>query len=172
MTPAPRVVITEQHVTRILELKQTSVTDDITPKMVVDDARNPESPLHDLFDWDDAVAAERWRITQARVVLRRVSLVIVVQDLEVRTPMFVRNPDAPVHEQSYIEVKSLEHDPARARRVITMEFARMESALRRMRTLATALDLLDDVDQLLLQVIGVRKKFDGDTPEEPSVDAH
>lgn len=38
----------------------------LTPELVVDAARPEHSPLHDLFEWDDSVAGERWRREQAR----------------------------------------------------------------------------------------------------------
>jgi len=50
----------------------------VTPKMVVDDARNPNSPLHNYFDWDDKEAAEKWRIEQAQYLIRHI--VVTVMD--------------------------------------------------------------------------------------------
>ena len=40
----------------------------ITPEMVVDAARDPNSPLHSAFTWDDAQAAHEHRLAQARVL--------------------------------------------------------------------------------------------------------
>lgn len=37
---------------------------------VVQAARNPDSPLHESFTWDDDEAAERWRLHQARNLIR------------------------------------------------------------------------------------------------------
>jgi len=50
-------------------------TGSITPEGVVDDARNPASPLHENFDWDNATAAESWREHTARNLIG--SLVVV-----------------------------------------------------------------------------------------------
>lgn len=44
----------------------------ISPQIVLEAARDETSPLHDYFDWDDASAAERYRLVQARVLLRLV----------------------------------------------------------------------------------------------------
>ena len=41
----------------------------LTPKAVVDNARNPESALHRHFEWNDAAAAEKYRHQQARVII-------------------------------------------------------------------------------------------------------
>lgn len=40
------------------------------PASVVEFARNPESALHEHFTWEDAVAAEQWRLSQARQIIR------------------------------------------------------------------------------------------------------
>lgn len=43
-------------------------------KAVVDFARNPKTALHKRFDWDDGVAAEKWRIQQARVLIATITI--------------------------------------------------------------------------------------------------
>ena len=43
----------------------------VTPEIVVEAARDPASPLHSAFTWDDAQAAHEHRLAQARVLLRR-----------------------------------------------------------------------------------------------------
>ena len=42
---------------------------DFGPIHVVRDARNPESPLHPCFEWNDQVAGERYREQQAATIL-------------------------------------------------------------------------------------------------------
>ena len=40
------------------------------PRDVVESARSEASPLHDSFEWNDAVAGENWRMEQARKLIR------------------------------------------------------------------------------------------------------
>lgn len=40
-----------------------------TPQQILDYARNPNSELHKCFEWDDTVAAEKYRLQQARNVV-------------------------------------------------------------------------------------------------------
>ena len=56
----------------IAELRRIARANDgvLAPENVVNAARSVRSPLHKLFDWDDTKAAEKWRIHQARQVLR------------------------------------------------------------------------------------------------------
>lgn len=48
---------------------------ELTPRLVLDRARDPQHPLHDRFEWDDAKAAESHRLTQAGDLIRSVKVV-------------------------------------------------------------------------------------------------
>lgn len=47
----------------------------LNPKDVVDEARNPKSPLHSCFEWNDSKAAERYRLEQARELIMKVTVI-------------------------------------------------------------------------------------------------
>jgi hypothetical protein len=47
----------------------------LTPRLVVDQARDASHPLHDRFEWNDAVAGEAWRRQQAHEMIRSVRVV-------------------------------------------------------------------------------------------------
>lgn len=51
-----------------------------TPHALVDVARDPASPLHKYFEWDDAKAAEQYRITQARYYMRSINIEYVTEE--------------------------------------------------------------------------------------------
>ena len=48
----------------------------LTPANLVDASRPEEAPLHNEFEWDDHVAAEEFRRTQARLMISNLSIVI------------------------------------------------------------------------------------------------
>jgi hypothetical protein len=65
----------------------------LSPADVVEDARNPNSPLHDIFIWDDTAAAHSYRILQAQTIIRTV---VRVGTYERRSQhVVVRNTPAP-----------------------------------------------------------------------------
>lgn len=41
----------------------------------LEDARKPSSPLHKQFQWDDSIAAEEYRMDQARYLIRSIEVV-------------------------------------------------------------------------------------------------
>jgi hypothetical protein len=47
----------------------------LTPAHVVDAARPADHPLHERFEWDNAVAGEAYRLDQARRLIRSVRVV-------------------------------------------------------------------------------------------------
>lgn len=50
----------------------------VRPHDLLESARDPASPLHAAFEWDNTVAAEKWRLSQASCIL--VSIEIVEKD--------------------------------------------------------------------------------------------
>lgn len=46
-----------------------SIGETATPEQILDKARDPDTELHKCFDWDDRVAAEKWRLQQARQIV-------------------------------------------------------------------------------------------------------
>ena len=61
-----------QKIGESLEKIRVNAGGELTPIDVVNAARSPKSALHDYFEWDDSVAAEQFRLNQARGVIRLV----------------------------------------------------------------------------------------------------
>jgi len=49
---------------------------DLTPEIVVNEAANPEHPLHGKFVWDDTEAARMYRKVQAQLLIRSVKVTV------------------------------------------------------------------------------------------------
>lgn len=82
--------------------------EEVTPANVLEKARNKRTELHKCFEWDDSIAGEKYRLIQARDIIRH--FVIYTPDEEnlpkIRsyqistectryepTRMFLQNPD-------------------------------------------------------------------------------
>lgn len=52
----------------------------LTPRSLVNASRDANAPLHNEFEWNDSVAAEKYREDQARCIIRH--LIIVRTDVE------------------------------------------------------------------------------------------
>jgi hypothetical protein len=61
----------------------------LTPPDVVGAARPKDAPLHSAFEWDNGLAAEQFRLVQARTLIRAVQVVYEDSDGTERTaPVF------------------------------------------------------------------------------------
>ena len=47
----------------------SALGDEVTPDELVNAAKNEQSELHKCFDWDNDIAAEKWRKHQARKIM-------------------------------------------------------------------------------------------------------
>ena len=52
-----------------------SIGDVAEPEQIVDKARDEQTELHKCFEWDDSIAAEKYRVEQAKDVVRHIYLV-------------------------------------------------------------------------------------------------
>lgn len=64
----PKVVAKELN--RILKRNKNK----LTAELVVEDARDPKSPLHSYFTWDDTEAGAKWRLWEAQHMIRSVKV--------------------------------------------------------------------------------------------------
>jgi hypothetical protein len=130
----------------------------LTPEIVVDDARNEDSPLHDLFDWNAERAAMQYWLDRARQIIRSVRVVFRNERTIVRAPFYVRDPTVPNDEQGYISLAEVRGKDDVARDVLLDEFNRAAAALRRAREVAAALDMTAEIDHLMSDIVGLRER--------------
>ena len=60
---------------------EMSSLQDITPSNVLELAKNEDTELHGAFEWDDSVAAEKYRLGQARHLIQ---CIVVRQDTDAK----------------------------------------------------------------------------------------
>jgi len=118
----------------------------LTAALVVKAASKEGSPLHSYFEWDDTVAGARYRMEQARDLIRSVDVRFTIEDSEILIPKYMRDPDMDNDEQGYVTVESLRGSKANARRALTYECDRADAVLSRARHIAVGLGLADKID--------------------------
>lgn len=78
----------------------------VTAHGLLDAARSRNSPIHRFFDWNDSSAAEKYRLSQARMLIRCV--VVEVDGVETRKyvpPVYVDGKH-----RAYVEIEMARHD--------------------------------------------------------------
>ena len=121
----------------------------LTPEAVVEAARSEDDPMHSYFEWDDAKAGEKYRVDQARTLIRSVRVEVEVGERVVKTVAYVRDPSVSDDAQGYRAVRRIAADPDDARAALVAEFARAASALKRARDLAVAFDLAEQIGEMV-----------------------
>lgn len=58
-------------------------SENITPEQVLEKAKDEDSELHKCFEWDDSIAAEKYRLAQARQIIQ---LIVTVPDKKEEPP--------------------------------------------------------------------------------------
>jgi hypothetical protein len=147
--------LSDEQVQRVADLEDNGI---LTPKSVVDDARKTKSPLHELFQWNDALAAEEHRLDQARAIIRSVEVIVQMTETTIRVSSYVRDPT--LHpEQGYRRIQS---PGAREHRVeiAVAELDRALGALRRAQGIALALGVESGVDAEIISLQSWREHLE------------
>lgn len=130
-----------------LDLLRKQFHGELTPKDVLDDARHDNSPLHGYFEWNDGAAAEAYRLSQARGLIRSVVAVYVRDDAPaVRTKAFVHiaEPSAP-HYREASHAMQLEKT---RKLVLQRAWGELQSWRKRYRDLQEFSELFDVIDEV------------------------
>src|SRR5262252_3360377 len=94
------------------ELKKLRTKDGrLTAERVVEAARDPKSPLHAWFEWNESKAAQKWWLEQARALIVWAEIKVVVEERTYTVPSFVRDPKAKPSEQGYRALEDVQKDP-------------------------------------------------------------
>jgi hypothetical protein len=128
----------------------------LSPHAVLDAASDPRHPLHSAFDWDDSEAAAKWRLEQARTLIRSVRVVIETTTSPLRAPLYVRSPQAPSSVAQYQSVVTIKQDELASRMVVESELRAARSHLVRALAIATSLGLQDELRGILDAIKKVR----------------
>jgi len=157
-----RQQVTEKAKAALAEITRMSKENGgkITAEAVLAAARDSDNPLHDYFEWDDDKAAEKYRIMQARALIRCCRVEVTVNKREISLPYYKRDPDQEPAVQGYIETTRLRTKEDAAHDVITREFQRIGTLLKRARDLASYFDMEAELEDLSERFDIVRKRLD------------
>ena len=140
---------TRKQVEARLEKIRAHNSGTLRPDDVVADAKSDKSPLHAFFEWDDSAAAHQFRLDQARTLIRNVKVEMSSSTQTIIAPYYVRDPRVGSDEQGYCATMEIKSDADVATDALRYEFDRAISLLERAVTIADALGLGAQVQELL-----------------------
>jgi hypothetical protein len=118
----------------------------LVPSLIVELARSPTSALHDFFEWDDTIAAAKFRISQARDLIRHVRVNI---DVGGQTPIEVRAYAAPTPGLGYVRIESALSQKELRERLLTQARLDLEAFQRRYASLTELAGIFERLDKAL-----------------------
>jgi hypothetical protein len=121
----------------------------LTAKAVVQEARSDDSPLHPLFEWDDAKAADKYRIAHAGHVIRCVTVVLDQQQSEepktIRAFVPITQGD---ESRQYVDTVRALSDTEMRRQVLAQAHAELGAVARKYRELKELADVVNAIDRV------------------------
>lgn len=155
----------------------------IKARDVIDHAKPEESLLHKYFTWDDRIAAENWRLHEARALMRIVKVdVITTTEKVVTVKAFVRDPTAGNDRPGYITFDDVLANERTTKLALHTEWIRFAGALKRALTFTRACEMeayvneniadMDDFDMVVRNIEALRTPAldpDDDEEEDPTL---
>lgn len=119
-----------------------------SPVAVVEFARNPETALHSKFEWDDAEAAESYRLWQARQIISLELTIIQSGTKQIETRLFVSLSNDRKPEGGYRLITDVLNDPDLRKQLVyeaLQEFNKIKIKYGHLKELATVFRAVDEL---------------------------
>ena len=153
----------QREIAEILQALSDANNGKLTPEQVLQAAKDPESPLHDQFVWDDQKAAHKQRLDTARHLIRSVKYFFKKETLVIKVPIYVRDPELEKKEQGYVDVRTIKSDDERRRDILIDEFKRVQGVFERATELAVYFKMEDRLEDMQRHLRVMVAELSGET---------
>lgn len=138
-----------------IEMLREKFRGEITPEDVLDDAKNPNSPLHSFFEWNDGAAAHQHRLQQARGLIRSVVAIYVREDRPaIKAKAYVHIPQGDT--SHYRETTHAMSQKSTREVVLKRALEELIGWQRRYRDLLEFAEFCDSIDELKQRLTAVK----------------
>lgn len=125
----------------------------LRPADVVEAARDPHSPLHKQFVWDDTEAARRFRLAQAAQLIRRVHVVLTTSDAKpVTVRAFVSLPSDRTAKAGYRSTVKVLDDAGRSQEMLGAALDDLRAIQAKYAALSQLAPVFAAIDAVLIEV--------------------
>ena len=110
-------------------------------------SRPEDAPTHCLFEWDDSIAAEKWRLDQSRKIITNLRVVYLDNDKnDVKVPAFI-NTSAPKEKTSYESIEQALRDTSKREIILNRLRGELDAFIIRNQHIEELADLLEESAQ-------------------------
>ena len=121
---------------------------EITPENVLDKAKNEQTELHKCFEWDDTVAGEKYRLIQARDIIRHF-VIVTPEENEDEEPIKVRSYQVTTKTNVYEPTRVFLQKPDEYKALLERAKTELGYFKRRYQTLVELEEVFESIDRLL-----------------------
>ena len=100
---------------------------ELTKEAFLEESRPEDSPTHGLFEWDDAVASEKYRLYQSRIAIQDIVVTVVRQDEPKKIHAFVNTTVGKGNKASYSNIQVAMEDEEKRKAVLQNAFAELKA---------------------------------------------
>jgi len=119
---------------------------EVTPESVLEKAKNKKTELHKCFEWDNSVAGEKYRLIQARDIIRH--FVIVTPEKKEDAPK-IRSYQISTTTNKYEPTRLFLQKPDEYKALLERAKTELENFKRRYQTLVELEEVIESIDRLL-----------------------
>lgn len=120
-----------------------SIGDKCTAEQVVEKAKDKNTELHKCFTWDNDIAAEKWRLHEARVLI---SNIVYTQDKESNEPSKVRAIYFSDTEKSYKPISLIIQNKSEYEQLLERAYSELRSFKQKYSSLNELSEIMELID--------------------------
>lgn len=124
-----------------------------TPEKVVEIARDEGTELHKCFEWNDTIAAEKYRVVQAREVLRSIVIRVTEEAHEEgerkSQEIVMRKYESGAERKEYKSVQMIVQNVDEHQKLIAQAKRELESFRKRYEGILELAEVLEAIDNIL-----------------------
>lgn len=128
------------------EFERILETGELTAERIVDESRPKDAVLHNEFEWNDSIAAEKYRREQARTMLR---CLIKVTDDRPPTRAFFTIDYTNKRKGTYEQIEVIVADDQKADKLLKIALGELKSFRKKYDSLSQLADLFTVIDKFL-----------------------
>jgi DNA-directed RNA polymerase subunit L len=149
---------TKRELVRNAILELADANGHIDRRAVFEAARSPNSVLHSEFEWDGEAAILELGLQRASELIRVIKIEVVVDSHKIVAPYYINHPSDSKN-GVYVPLAGVKDDATIKQGVLINEVSRIESAIKRARAIAGALDLENEFDAMMSSVNNIRSRL-------------
>lgn len=149
---------TKREMVRQAILELADANGYIDKRTVFEAARSTNSVLHDEFEWDGNAAIIELGLQRASELIRVIKVEVIVDSHKIVAPYYVNHP-SDSQAGVYVPLTGVKNDVTIKQGVLINEVSRIESAIKRARAIAGALDLEPEFDNMMSSVGVIRARL-------------